>query len=282
MALTKLLGTALCLLIFVTPQAAADPAPADYWLSLINQTHRDPTGMTVVIVPPVYASKEAMVDDTSWVGTDLSQLPAVLATREAIDYWAWMIDQKAAAYPDAAYVTWTTKTLGVDATPFDLANANIVVNTAMVSDPIPILLFHLGLGLPVYPVENVVFAGFPMTKCTVWNTGAGGDASDTDPMRLRNLVLHEFGHCLGVGHTGTSLGLQHCNSNGTCYGNHPDDVMSNVIGSSRQCLSNLNLQSLDEGYAWKPGTTWVNHDGETYMDKDDYEMTCLPSSEFLF
>ena len=112
MALTKLLGTALCLLILVTPHAAADPAPADYWLSLINQTHRNPTGMTVVIVP--------------------------------------------------------------------------------------------------------------------------------------------------------------------------HDVMSNVIGSSRQCLSNLNLQSLDEGYAWKPGTTWVNHDGETYMDKGDYEMTCLSSSEFLF
>jgi len=110
----------------------------------------------------------------------------------------------------------------------------------------------------------------------VANTGVGGDPGDQEPARLRNLVLHEFGHCISAGHTGTSLGLAHESWEGVEYESHPTDVMSRVFGDARQCLSNLNVQSIAEGYAFLPGD-WQGHAGETSMLKTDYATVCMPA-----
>jgi hypothetical protein len=266
---------ATCALLLVPTVAAADPAPATNWFSLINETHHQPTGMTVLIVPAAFFSYGAMVVNRSWVGAEaLYREAGVQAALEATLYWAWVIDQYESTHPQLARVTYTVKVLGYDATPADVASADIVVNTGMVADP-AFFLFHLGVGLPT--LEN---ADGGQDVCTVWNTGIGQESGDLGAIRLRNLIIHEFGHCLGVGHTGTSLGLDHCNANGTCYTSHPTDVMSQVFGNARQCISNLNVQSLAEGYAWatSAGATYQPHDGETYMARSAYATTCMPAA----
>lgn len=270
-----LAASLMLVLLAVAPSASGSPSPSTHYYSLINTTHLDPEDMTVIVVPPGYVSPSAMYP-VNWVLVDpIGENPGVQATLEAIDYWAWAVGDAVSDHSQLAYLTWTTKVLGVDATIADLAGADIVVNTAMTTDT-P-FIFHLGLGLPTLPWQTLLLANTYMTHCTVWNTGVGSETSDNDPIRLRNLVVHEFGHCLAVGHTGTSLGLAHCDSAGDCYSPPADDVMSQVVGDERQCISNLNIQSLAEGYAWAPGT-WAPHDGETYMDKDDYALSCMPTS----
>lgn len=278
----NLLLSVLVIAVMAAPSGAASHSPTptnNYWLSLINTTHIDPTDMVVIVVPPAYGSS-IMVADTTWItGLDpLYDHPAVQATLEAIEYWAWHLNQQASTWGQLNHVTWDAKVLGVDATPADIAGADIVVFTAMLSKPAP-FLFHLGLGLPTYPPYGAVLGplgAYWQDTCTVWNTGVGSPSGDTDPLRLRNLVIHEFGHCVGAGHTGTSLGAAHCDSHNVCYTSHPTDVMSNVVGNTRQCLSNLNAQSIAEGYHWLPGT-WQTHSGETYMHRGTYTTHCMPS-----
>lgn len=284
------LGVMACIFLLVAPTVYSEKIDdGSLWFSRINVTHKDPTDMLVIVVPAAYFSKSSMVDDTAWVGADaLLEEPGVQATLEAIEYWAWMIDQYETQYPQLAKLTYTVKVLGVDATLADVQEANIVVNTAMVADPAP-FLFHLGLGYPTSPLSSPAWINWGGQRypaydgsqdlCTVWNTGFGQDGTDTSPLRLRNLVIHEFGHCLGAGHTGESLGADHCNRAGTCYENHKTDVMSLVFGNQRQCLSNLNIMSLAEGYEWAAVApfTWKNHDSEVYQLKSDYATTCMPS-----
>lgn len=293
-------------LLLVAPFAmAASPDPATHWFTRINVTHKEPEGMTVVVVPAVYFSESAMVDDVSWLGPDaLLTEPGTRAALEATTYWAWMLDASEAAYPALAHLTYTTKVLGVDATVADLAEANIVINTGMVADPAA-FVFHAGLGLPTTPLQAFLFDSGGQDVCTVWNTGVGqeGDSEEVDaakrafndaglpvrfrlseerdvsPTRLRNLILHEFGHCLGAGHMGESLGFEHSNAEGVVYEDHPTDVLSVAVGDHRQCLSNANMLSLAEGYAWTlSGTTWMPHDAEAYMLKSAYAQTCLPAT----
>ncbi|HVE91376.1 MAG TPA: hypothetical protein VNE62_03600 [Actinomycetota bacterium] len=258
-------------------KAGAQEAPTreTHWLSLINTTHTRPTNMRVVIVPPGYVSRAAMVSDPSWA-TGLSPIadhPGVRAALEATSYWQWAVDQLESRWPHLAGLSYTTRVLGVDATPDDLANANIVVNTAMAGDPVP-NIFHLGVGWPTYPAFSN-----SMSVCTVWNTGAGNAPKEDHVVRLRNLIIHEFGHCLAVGHTGTSLNAPHRSRTHGVFDQHPTDVMSSVFGTHRQCISNINVQSLAEGYDWlRTGSTWTRHDGETFMLKSEYAELCMPDS----
>ncbi len=258
-------------------QAQQTPKRDTHWLSLINTTHVKPTNMLVVIVPPAYAGAAGLTKDPSWItgSKPVADHPAVRAVVEATSYWQWAIDQLESQWPHLSKLTYTTRILGVDAQPDDLARANIIVTTAMAGDPAP-SVFHLGLGYPTYPPFSR-----NTSTCTVWNTGAGNRSGEDHLVRLRNLAIHEFGHCLAVGHTGTSLGLDHCSRTSAygCFDQHPTDVMASVFGSHRQCISNLNVQSLAEGYDWlRSGTTWKAHDGETFMLKSDYAELCMPDS----
>ncbi|HVL80322.1 MAG TPA: hypothetical protein VM840_01865 [Actinomycetota bacterium] len=267
-----------------SPLASADnhPRPTTHWLSLINETHAEPTGMSVVIVPPIYGSKVAMADDRAWLtgGSPIRDHPGVRAAQEATAYWAWAIERFRTdhGWTHLQKLTYTVRVLGVDATPDDLQRAHIVVTTAMIGDPSP-SLFHLGLGAPTFPNPIFRVTNQGMRRCTVWNTGAGNRSGESHVVRLRNLIIHEFGHCLAVGHTGTSLGLNHNSRSYGTFDSHPTDVMSAVLGDRRQCISNINVQSLAVGYDWlRTGTTWRDHPGETFILKDDYRTACMPDS----
>jgi len=274
------IGWTLAVVMCAAQAQAQAPDPATHWLSLINTTHEKPRGMRVLVVPPAYFSQQAMITDLSWLGGNpLAQSPGVRAALEAMDYWDWMLHDGPFAAANLVDLSWTAHVLGVDATAEDLSNPSIVVLTGMVTDPLP-FVFHFGIGLPTYPFDSL-FEDRPGRSsqqiCTVVNTGVGGDAGDQEPARLRNLVLHEFGHCIGAGHTGTSLDMPHQSWEGVEYESHPTDVMSKVFGEARQCLSNLNVQSIAEGYAFLPGP-WQPHDGETFMLKTDYATVCMPVS----
>lgn len=289
-----LLAAALVVAPFVA--AGHSPDPATYWFTRINVTHADPTGMTVVVVPQAYFSVADNVQQTGWVNADLLDDPGVRAALEATSYWAWMIDRSASTYPALAHLSYTTKVLGVDATPADLAEADIVVNTAFTPESLGIFSFHLGLGLPTTPVgvfSPVTFGGsigeqipLPVDQgqevCTVWNTGIGSVGEESTLLRLRNLILHEFGHCLGAGHVGESqipnVSNPHTNAEGVVYDDHPTDILSVALGEE-QCLSNANMLSLAEGYAWTLTTgVWEQHDAEAYIAKSAYRQTCIPDA----
>lgn len=305
------------LLILAPLVLAASPDPGSHWFTRINTTHAAPQAMSVVIVPQGYFSQSTMVDQTGWIGANaLMDEPGTRAALEATRYWQWMIDNSEGTYPALAHLSYTTKVLGVDATLADVQTADILVNTAMVADPLP-FIFHLGLGLPTLPASHLTRLVFTsslineegQTVCTVWNTGVGQDSADDptfdvigdvgdamrengspvwfnrivpnddeSPTRLRNLIVHEFGHCLGAGHMGESLGFAHSNGEGVVYEDHPTDVLSVAFGHYRQCLSNANMLSLAEGYAWTlSGTTWQPHDAEAYLLKSQYAQTCIPN-----
>jgi hypothetical protein len=277
----NLLGAFACATAVLAGSVHAEsPDPATHWLSLINTTHREPGGMKVIVVPPAYLSQQAMIGNLGWLGSNpLLDHPGVQAALEAIDYWDWMLHDGPFAPSHLAGLSWTVSVLGVDATPEDLVDVDIVVETAMVTDPLP-FVFHLGIGLPTFPPDDFLIGPpgtYSQDVCTVINTGVGSDARDEEPARLRNLVLHEFGHCIGAGHTGTSLDLEHQSRDGTIYESHPTDPMSVVSGEARQCLSNLNVQSIAEGYAFLPGP-WQGHDGETFMPRSQYATACMPGA----
>jgi hypothetical protein len=258
--------------LVLAASTARAQTPDTHWLSLINTTHAQPQDVRVVVVPPVYFSQQAFLGSNLIDTSNLvMSLPGVRAAMEAIDYWDWMVHDSPFAPANLQQLQFPARVLGVDATVDDLAGANIVVLTGMVTDPLP-FVFHFGLGLPTLPPLAA-----SQDVCTVINTGVGGDPGDQEPARLRNLVVHEFGHCLGVGHTGTSLGAEHTSNDGTVYESHPTDVMSKVFGDARQCISNLNVQSLAEGYAFLPGP-WQPHDGETFMLKGLHATACMPES----
>jgi hypothetical protein len=260
--------------------AAGAQDPSTHWLSLINTTQREPADVRVVVVPPVYFSQQAFLGGNLIDTSDLvMSLPGVRAAMEAIDYWEWMLHDGPFAPARLQGLRFPARVLGADATVDDLAAANIVVLTGMATDPLP-FVFHLGLGLPTLPPDVLLGEGpgaAPQDVCTVINSGIGANPEDREPARLRNLVIHEFGHCLGAGHTGTSLGADHTSRDGTVYESHPTDVMSVVFGDSRQCLSNLNVQSVAEGYAFLPGN-WAPHDSETFLPKTDDDTACMPAA----
>ncbi|HVL88300.1 MAG TPA: hypothetical protein VM681_09920 [Candidatus Thermoplasmatota archaeon] len=258
--------------------AQGNPSPDEFYLSRIQPSHDDPTGMLVVIVPP--AAVQASIHE----GPDLESVErAVEAIREAIDYWDWSLRRAETAHPQLTRVTWTTKVLGIDAAADDLSRARIVVTTAFAGDPLPFAAM-VGYGFPLPWGELVEADG--ATHCAVMLLQAGAKTGDRLDVRLRNLALHEFGHCLAAGHTGdekigTSASRVCSYRTGLCYatpnaGRADVDLLSFVRGTARMCLSNLNVQSVADAYTHLPGP-WRAHGYETYMRKSDYEQACMPS-----
>jgi hypothetical protein len=228
----------------------------------VNSPHDKPTNMTVVVVPPA-------------VGPDPQG--ALRAELEALAYWDWTIRQAEGQHPNLRFLSYHVKVLGTNATPDDLAAARIVVTMDGAVSPANGSTW-LGTGLPIGPASNPQERR--AQRCVVTNNGLAGTASAEKNTLLRNFVLHEFGHCLASGHTGESVGLQHCNPNGTCYQSHPTDVMSLTFADHRQCLSNLNLQALAVAYGWLtgPDATWQLPPDETYLRKTAYAETCMPDA----
>lgn len=242
------------------PGPGEEPTPDAFWLAKVDSPHDKPANMTVVVVPPA-------------VGPDPDG--ALRATLEALDYWTWAIRDDEAAHPSLRWVSYDVKVLGRDAGPQDLRDARIVVTMDGAREPVNKTTW-LGTGLPVGPATNPQERR--AQRCLVTDSGVAWGPAGEEGDLLRNFVLHEFGHCLGVGHTGESAGLPHCDANGTCYESHPTDVMSLTFADHRQCLSNLDLQSLAVAYGWLtgPDATWKLPPEETYMRKGDYRDVCMP------
>lgn len=269
----KLLLALLLTVLLIAPAVSAPaPDPDTHYGADINDTFGDPTDLSVVVVPAGYFSSTANLGDTGWVGPDaLVEQPGTQAVLEAIAYWDWILEQYEPTWPQLDRIDWTTKVLGHDATVEDLRTADVVVTTAMVNDPAP-FIFHLGLGKNTLPAESLLFNTGPMSHCTVWNTGAGSRRGDVDPLRLRNLAIHEFGHCLAAGHSDWCHG-------GRCYDPPPGDVMDDVHGRHRECISNLNVKSVALGYHWlSDGDTWKPHHDAVFVEKTSYERLCMPES----
>ncbi len=174
--MTKLsIGLVSALVLGATTAGAQ--SPETHWLSLINTTHAQPQDVRVVVVPPVYFSQQAFLGSNLIDTSNLvMSLPGVRAAMEAIDYWDWMVHDSPFAPANLEELQFPARVLGVDATFDDLAGANIVVLTGMVTDPLP-FVFHFGLGLPTLP-PNLISTGpgaASQDVCTVINTGVGGD-----------------------------------------------------------------------------------------------------------
>ena len=255
----------LVVLLALAPLAAAtDPDPALHWFAEMIPSLAPPVEEVVVLVAvPGYAP-----DDDPASGPAL----AMAAVAEATGYWSWALAQSASAYPQLAGFTLVPRLEGVDATAADAARARIVVNVAD-AEPSP-----LGFQLAV-AVADPLATDVGATACTVTISALGRAFGGVDGLHVRNLALHEIGHCLGLGHTGVS-GTGMCNANGTCYDGHPTDLMSVLDVDERQCVSNLNAQALGEAYAWRapPAGAWAPNDGETYMLKADYAQACMPDA----
>lgn len=265
-----LVATGLVLLLIAPATMAPAPDPDDYYGADINDTFEDPTDLTVLVVPPGYVSSSANLDDTGWVGPEaLVDQPGAQAVLEAIEYWDWTLERHEPIWPQLDRIEWTTKLLGHDATIEDARDADVLVTTGMANDPVP-FVFQLGLGSNTLPPRSLLFGEGPMAFCTVWNTGAGSSSQEVDPLRLRNLAVHEFGHCLAAGHSDWCHG-------GNCYDPPPGDVMDVVHGRHRECISNLNVRSVAMGYHWlSDGETWQPHHDAVFVRKTDYERTCMP------
>lgn len=254
----------LGLLVLAPPALATDPDPALYWFSELLPALAPPVDEVVVLVSvPGYAP-----DGDALSGPSL----ALAAVAEAVDDWSWTLAQNAGAYPQLAGMTLTTRMEGVDASALDAARARILVSVVD-AEPSP-LGFQLAVAAPDPLAPDV-----GTTACTVTIAVLGDRAGAVDAMHVRNLALHEVGHCLGLGHTGVSGGSI-CNANGTCYDGHPADAMSVLDVTARQCASNLNVLALGEAYAWRvsPGGAWAPNDGESYQLKADYAQACMPDA----
>lgn len=210
----------------------------------------------VVILPPVYASP-GLAANLSWVGPPpMCSHPAVQAALEATEYWRWLIAEHVSQYPQFNPIRWETKTFGCDAGMAELNAADMKIAIAMVAANVP--------AFPVYQ-----FFGLACSQETP-ALNIGIQLNTDQPYDVRNTVLHEFGHCLGVGHTGDHT-TGHCSYRYGCFDNHPNDVMSQGPSALRRCLSNLNVLSLAESHG-------TGYDGEAFMLRTNHRHLCMPNS----
>jgi hypothetical protein len=269
---------AICSLVVAALPAGRgeSPSPEDHWMAYVGHTHPRPTDMLVVVAPPAYA-------DLTGPAPAPASDAALAAVLEALDYWAWFLQQGAATDPHLRYLSFHVEVLGRDATQADLARADVVVSLGGATAPVAGDVWA-GSGNPIPPPGAP--AAYQDGRCVLQADGVAGSVGAQRLDLLRNSMLHEFGHCLGAGHTGESGGSPHCDGSealgvgGTCYDSHPTDVMSVVLDDRRQCLSNLNLQTLSVGYAWLdgPDAAWQPAPVATYMLKSDYATTCMPDA----
>lgn len=218
----------------------------NYHMYMLNEW--DTPELDVLIVPS--ASVNAMSD------TDTIE--------KAVDAWEAAIDARGASWLVPSFEI-NRYTIGRDIpTQEALADPEIIIFTAEYN---PVLLFGIGLATPVrscldgamnfvpgHPHDGSALTQLSQARCddlgntcTVVNTNflLGGKR------RLHDLVMHEFGHCLGIGHVGDALDFDAktvpIHLNGT---SDLSDVMSYQHNPSKvHCVSSLNIVGINGAFA---------------------------------
>ncbi|MEA3191169.1 MAG: hypothetical protein QOD77_1751 [Thermoplasmata archaeon] len=204
----------------------------------------------------------------------LSDLTTV---RKAVDGWENGIQALGPAWM-TSNLDLRTYTLGVDVpTNEALTDPEIVV---LVSEHDPVLLFGIGLQTPFglcratgpthqHPGSSFVSAQVQCTQggfmCLAINTNflLGGSR------QMYDLVAHEFGHCLGIGHVGDALDFD-------AKRVPMKDIMSYQYDASHVfCVSTLNIKALSAVYAhpsllnqpgWQSAGTYVSMAPSAYSN----------------
>lgn len=263
-AALALLGTLMLpLLPTAEPAVCTSASGCEFWdnnyhMYMLNDW--DVAQLDVLIVPS--ASVNAMSD------TDTIE--------KAVDAWEAAIDARGASWlvPNFEINRYT---IGRDVpTAEALSDPEIIIFTAEYN---PFVLFGIGLASPVracldgpmnqvpgHPTPDGTFVThLAQTQCddlgnlcTVVNTNflLGGKR------RLYDLVSHEFGHCLGIGHVGDALDFDaktvpiHLNGPAD-----ESDIMSYQHNPAKvHCVSSLNIVGINGAFARtlnRPSNEWL-------------------------
>lgn len=168
-----------------------------------------------------------------WTGPGLQDSHLVQQTVRAAETWQTTIDDHG-SNDISGNVQLDVRVIPFDDLgPSEFAEIDILVLNQRMYGPTPFLGFSVMQGEP----------------CIMGNT-----PDNRDPGLTYRIALHEFGHCLGLGHT---------------HDNEPqEDVMSHGSGS---CVSNLNLAGVHEAFAPAFDRT---PNSPVHVDKGDYEDYC--------
>ncbi len=256
--------TAIVMLVslFIAPSQAADFNDNDYHEYLLYDM--DTPEIDVLIVPP----------QSPYYSRDLVNIEyAVQAWEDGINALGsgWLADG----------ITINSYTLGYDTPPADaLYDPEIVVWSGEFN---PVLLFGIGLE----PWQNVFYGqtychNLDPTDPTDWHNHAGNiwasgrcdNGGSTcmvvntnflwlpdqeNAINMYDLVAHEVGHCLGIGHVGDALDFE--------ANNYPvQDIMSYQHDPNQaHCVSSLNILALEATYGDLLGHPEVQQEPDTFV-----------------
>lgn len=208
------------------------------------------------------------------------------AIRQAVEAWGAGIQTLGASWFSEG-LALNVYVLGVDTPPQEaLDDPEIIVLSAEYN---PVLLFGIGYQLPSTPCRGDALesyaphshGGMTVYAARCESGGFTCIAANTNfllggTMRLYDLVAHEFGHCLGVGHVGDALDF-------SAKRVPIHDIMSYQTDEDQvHCVSTLNVRVLEGIYAPLLGVSSVQplSAGDFYpMDPRAYaQVTCANPS----